>query len=204
MQLMCIGGGKMSIYNKSDIKHILSTEELVITPLLEEDQIQEASIDLRLGNVFKIEKQVRDPYIDIKRNDIEKFFDTTYRDFGEEFILYPNQLVLATSFEYLKVPKNAVGNVITRSSINRLGISLMSIVQPGYVGTLTLELVNKTNTAINLMVGMRFVQLQLLSTDNMNIAYVNQPESKYVGNIEPKISTIYKDRDLEILKKIKG
>lgn len=189
----------MSILNKTDIQKYLSNDELVITPLLQHRQLQENSIDLRLGNFFKIGKVIREPYIDIKKSDIIKFFDDTYRNFGESFILYPNQLVLATTFEYVKMPNNLVGNIITRSSINRLGLCVTSIVQPGYSGTLTLELINNTNTAIKLTVGMRIVQLILNSVTDIEIPYVIQSGSKYVGNTMPNISSIHKDNDLAIL-----
>lgn len=193
----------MSLINKNKINNLLNSEELIITPILDRMQIGESSIDLRIGNIFRMSKQTRDPYIDIDSRNIEKFFDTTYRDFGQDFILYPNQLVLANTFEFIKLPNNLLGHIYTRSSVNRLGISIASIVQPGYSGTLTLELVNKGQNAIKLVSGMRIVQLILFDVDsNEFIPYFNIRGAKYIADTEPKISNIYDDNDLNILKKL--
>ncbi|MDB2107874.1 dCTP deaminase [Clostridium paraputrificum] len=193
----------MPLVSKQKIKTMMENQQLIVTPILDDKQIGETSIDLRIGNIFRMAKQTRDPYIDINTRNIEAFFDTTYRDFGQDFIIYPNQLVLANTFEFVKLPNNVMAHVYTRSSINRLGINIASIVQPGYSGTLTLEIINKGNTAVKLKSGMRIVQLVLfdVSKDEF-IPYSEIAGAKYVANTEPKISNIYNDCDLEILKKI--
>lgn len=187
------------------IKNMCSNESnnsLVITPLLDKKQIGVSSIDLRLGTKFKTEVKTRKPIIEITDDDIEGFFDETFRSFGENFILYPNQLVLCNSFEYIRLPDNIVGLVYARSSLNRLGIQLSSIVQPGYAGSLTLELINKGNNAVNLMVGMRIVQLILFKVDDSLDKSYNINITKYIGNIDPIVSQISKDSDLKVLKKM--
>lgn len=84
-----------------------------------------------------------------------------------------------------------MAHVYTRSCINRLGINIASIVQPGYSGILTLEIVNKGNIAVKLKSGMRIVQLVLFDVSNDEfIPYSEIDEAKYVANIEPKISNI--------------
>ena len=110
----------MKLIAKEEIENLINESQLIVTPLLSKNQIGQSSIDLRLGNIFKVSKLVR-----------------------EGFILYPNQLVLATTFEFLKIPNNIVGNIYTRSSLNRLGIQIASMVHSGYRGSLTLELINK-------------------------------------------------------------
>lgn len=151
----------MKLINKEIIEELISNSELIITPLLSKTQIGQSSIDLRLGTIFKVSKLIRDGFIDVNKNNLDKFFETSYRNFGEDFILYPNQLVLATTFEFLKLPNNMVGNIYTRSSLNRLGIQISSVIHSGYRGVLTLELINNGAIPIKLKSGMRIVQLEL-------------------------------------------
>ena len=108
----------MQLIKNKQMKELLESKQLVITPILSKEQIGQASIDLRLGNIFKVSRLTREGFIDISKDNIEKFFDTSYRDFGQDFILYPNQLVLANTFEFIKLPNNIMSNIYTRSSIN--------------------------------------------------------------------------------------
>ena len=185
------------------MKELLESKQLVITPILSKEQIGQASIDLRLGNIFKVSRLTREGFIDISKDNIEKFFDTSYRDFGQDFILYPNQLVLANTFEFIKLPNNIMSNIYTRSSINRLGVNISSIAQPGYSGTLTLELINRSDSPIKLKCGMRIVQLVLFDVGDEGIVpYGNIKGAKYIANTEPKVSNIFEDLDLNNLQKI--
>lgn len=194
----------MKLINKEIIEELISNSELIITPLLSKTQIGQSSIDLRLGTIFKVSKLIRDGFIDVNKNNLDKFFETSYRNFGEDFILYPNQLVLATTFEFLKFPNNMVGNIYTRSSLNRLGIQISSVIHSGYRGVLTLELINNGAIPIKLKSGMRIVQLELFKGENLeNKDYYKLKGAKYIANIEPKTSIIYEDKDFEILSKFK-
>lgn len=193
----------MPLVSKEKINNLLRDKKLIISPILDAEQIGQSSVDLRLGNIFRMSRQTREPYIDVNNNDIDRFFDTTYRDFGQDFIIYPNQLVLASTFEFIKLPNNIMSHVYTRSSINRLGINIASIVQPGYSGTLTLELKNNGHNAIRLKTGMRVVQLVLFDVENSEFTpYSKIRNAKYIANTEPKISNIYDDKDLEILRNL--
>ncbi|WP_158077251.1 dCTP deaminase [Caenibacillus caldisaponilyticus] len=195
----------MGILTSDKIKEYFlksSDDKLIVTPILDPDtQLGLTTIDLRLGPKFKVDLRTREPVIDLNdERPIETFFDHTYRNFGERFLLYPNQLVLASTFEYVKLPKDLFGLLITRSSWNRLGINLTSIVQPGYAGVLTLELMNKSSNPIALYVGLRLVQLCLFTVEGTNSdQYITQSISKYVAHSEPKTSNISEDKDIEIL-----
>ncbi|MCK7604886.1 dCTP deaminase [Geobacillus stearothermophilus] len=200
----------MAILSKDKIEEYLSLDDhekrLIVTPILDrEKQLGASTIDLRLGTKFKVDMRTREPYIDPMENNrpIETFFDQTYRNFGEKFLLYPGQLVIASTFEYVRLPSNLMGLVVTRSSWNRLGVTISSVVQPGYVGVLTLELVNRSSNPIAIYPGLRFVQLLLFEVkgDTKILDYALQSLSKYVANTEPFISNIFRDKDLETLMK---
>lgn len=189
----------MQLITKNQINNLINEGKLVITPILDSNQIGQSSVDLRIGTTFKIAKQTRLPLIDVEDKKIQKFFDQTYSNFGQDFILYPNQLVIGSTFEFIKLPNNIIAYVFTRSSFNRLGVQIASMVQPGYVGTLSLELINKGQNAIKLKTGMRIVQILLFDIKDKINAYPSLDGSKYIGNIEPQLSNIWDDYDLGIL-----
>ena len=181
----------------------IKDDKIIIRPLLEEDQIQQVSVDFRLGYDFLVSIQGREPFMDTslinpKRKPINTFFQPTRRRIGESFILHPNQTVLANSLEYIKLPNNIFGTLSMRSSYSRLGITISTFIQPGYCGCISLELTNLNKNSINLTVGAkifqgRFVQLEGESN------YFNS-KRKYLCQVRPKSSAVYDDEDLETLK----
>jgi dCTP deaminase len=93
------------------------------------------------------------------------------------------------------------GLIFTRSSWNRLGLSISSVVQPGYVGVLNLELMNNSSNPIALYSGLRIVQVALFSFNGKNHdSYLSSALSKYVANSEPNLSNIQLDHDLEVIR----
>lgn len=197
----------MGVLTRKTIIERLETTDvntrLIVTPLLfGNDQIGLSSVDLRLGNRFKVDLRTREPYIGLVASErpVSTFFDETYRDFGENFLLYPGQLVLACTFEYLRIPYDLVGHLASRSSLNRLGVSFYSIIHPGYTGALTFELTNSTSNPVALVPGMRIAQLQLHDLDMpVEEGYARQVPSKYVANTQPKVSEASGDEELSYL-----
>ena len=104
-----------------------SQNSLFIDPLLEhESQVNATGVDLRLGYDFLVSIMTRRPSIELEwrdqgRRSIGSYFQETRRDLGDVFLLYPNQVALATTLEYVCVPKNMFADVVSRSSLNRLG-----------------------------------------------------------------------------------
>lgn len=177
---------------------------LIITPILDfEKQISTSTVDLRLGTKFKVDMKTREPYINPleSKRPMSSFFDETYREFGNKFLLYPGQLVVGSTFEYIRLPNNVFGILSTRSSWNRLGISISTFVQPGYAGVLTLDIVNQSSNPIALYPGLRLTHLALFSIDNSQeqLGYLSSPISKYKANSEPVLSSIYEDKDFQNL-----
>lgn len=175
---------------------------LVVTPILDLAQIGPAAIDLRLGTRFMVDIRTRDPVIDPKAGSrpVETFFDTTYRNFGSRFILYPGQLVLVATFEYVRIPPDLFGFLVTRSSWNRLGVAMASVVQPGYTGTLTMELTNRSSSAVALYPGLRIAQLCLFETSDAATAdYLALATAKYIADPGPAVSAVASDREWERL-----
>lgn len=160
----------MSVLNNSAIKKLMLLtdykEKLLVTPLLVEDQIGPASVDIRLGSSIVVPKRtfvgshdVTDPK---QAGQVEKrLYDRIRLKYHSEFVLHPNQLILAVTLEYVSLPNSVFCQVASRSSWGRLGlvVATASIVQPGFKGCLTLELANLSDSPITLYPGLLIGQL---------------------------------------------
>jgi dCTP deaminase len=140
-------------------------DRLVIMPMLDpEDQIGPASVDLRLGTQFFYVERVEDAGIDAGddlRNAIEARQHRVTVDFGSPLWLHPGQFVLGSTLEFLRLPPNLSAYVIGRSTWGRLGLLVATAImlQPGWGGNLTLELVNHGESPIALYAGSKIAQL---------------------------------------------
>jgi dCTP deaminase len=190
-----------SLLLKEDITKMIESEELHISPLLEKSQIGEISIDFRIGTDFLTSQQGREPYIDASSNDFDKrpirsFFTETRRRVGEPFLFHPNQVILFSTLEYTRLPANVFGVLSTRSSYSRLGMTVSTIVQPGYCGCVSVEVIYSGNTPVKVLCGTRFVQMRLYlierATDYFSFS------RKYVCQVRPIASKA--NEDIELIK----
>lgn len=199
----------MSLLQRAEITRRLQSDKadsIYVDPLLDPNQIGSVSLDLRLGPDFVVSLLTRRPSIEVSeqddRRDISSYFRVTRRELGDKFVLYPGQLVLATTLEYVGLPGDVFADVISRSSYSRLGIHLNTTVQPGFRGVVSLELVNHSNNPVALVVGSRIVQMRFHLLDEA-VNYQNgQPNRKYLGNVRPVVSRAQEDADLPVLAKL--
>lgn len=193
----------MSLMAKSQFQEYVNKggeDQIYIDPILDDSQAGAVSFDLRLGGDFLVSVQTRRPSIKIigdhKTTGSDMFFQESRRDLGDPFLIYPNQIVLATSLEYIGLPNNIYADVIGRSSYNRLGIGVGSMFQPGFRGCLSLELSNHSNNPIELIVGSRVVQARFYMLEGKE-AYLNgKVRRKYIGNVRPVAPRASRDVDL--------
>lgn len=190
--------------NKQQLSQLIDDKSLIIRPILDrEKQLGEISIDFRLGTDFLVSFLGRDPFIDVSGNNenkpVKKFFEPTRRKLGQTFLLHPNQTILCSSLEYVKMPDNIFAVLSMRSSYARLGLSLSTIVQPSYTGCFSIELTNTNNNPINVRVGARLFQARFYQASG-NMTY-HTGNRKYVCQVRPIPSKANEDTDLEVLKK---
>lgn len=189
---------------KKQIKELYDSKNLIIRPLLSEDQFGEVSVDLRLGTDFLVSFQGRQPFIDASGDDLQRpissFFQETKRLVGESILLHPHQTVLCSTLEYIKLPSKIFLTLVARSSYSRLGLTVSSMVQPGYCGCLSIELTNNNNNPIKLRVGASIIQARLFELDNETDYY--NTERKYSCQVRPMASKANLDKELNQLKDI--
>nr|MDD3719941.1 dCTP deaminase [Candidatus Gracilibacteria bacterium] len=161
------------------------------------DQIGPSSLDIRLGNTFRFYKRDTLTLIDPKEKVDERHIETITLDEKTPFILHPRQFVLGVSVEKIKVPYDLVVRCEGRSSLGRLGIIIHStagFIDPGFEGTITLEITNINEVPVALHPGMRIGQFafETLLGEVIN-PYDKRKGSKYMGQILPETSKIHTD-----------
>lgn len=172
---------------------ILSGETVINNPDItikgmDDRQVQPASIDLRLDDEFLVMDEHN-------RSEISLSSEICYRKIqGKDIIIPPKSFVLAKTKEYLEIPLDCTAFVEGRSSIGRLGLFIQNagFVDPGFKGTITLELFNATNLPIRLESGRRICQLVFMKLDKkLEKGY----EGKYLGQIDVTGSRVCQDEE---------
>ena len=175
------------ILSDRTIRQMLNDNTLTITPLTEE-QIQPASVDVRLGNTFSIVEDSPSGVITLGSEIRYKTIET------DTYVLLPGQFVLATTMEYFELPDDLTAFVEGRSSLGRMGLFIQNAgwVDPGFKGEITLELFNANRCAIELKSGRRVGQLVFAKMD----APAEKPyDGKYQGQRGATGSRVFLDTD---------
>ena len=128
-----------------DIRRQLTAGDLIIEPL-QDSQYQPASVDLRLANT-------------LRRIGQEPFAINS-----QGFILQPGKFILGETLEWMQIPPHLAAQFSGKSSLGRIGLQThctAGFVDPGFKGTLTVELANLSDTGIWLTPGQPIGQLCL-------------------------------------------
>ena len=187
------------VLSDRDIKKAIKEKKIVITPKPDfKVQLGSCSIDLRLGNVFRIFEYSKNPYIDPSKKDYSNEItkEVTIKN-GEKFIIQPGDFVLAVTLEKVKIAPDLMGRLEGRSSLGRLGLvvhSTASIFDPGWDGKPVLELGNLGRMAISLTCGMRICAMtfEQLSSPS-EVPYAKKKLAKYKIQNGPNESRIHQE-----------
>ena len=194
----------MSVLSQQELwKRIDGTDDpLVLTPLLDSNQVGAASVDVRLGHQFIVLQRSEVPHVDPASSDkASAVLQRTQRKVRiqskQKFVIHPRQLVLAATLEYVSMPKDLAAMVEGRSSWGRLGLIIATAcsVAPGFKWCITLELVNDGEVPIVLRPGMRIAQLVFFETGKE--ADYLAGASKYRSPTGPEFSKIHKDSETD-------
>jgi dCTP deaminase len=143
-----------------DIRAELETGDLRAGPL-EDHQIQPASIDLRLG--YGIGHFELGHHVAIDPHRIPEGLVRVSTDLAS-YVLRKGDFVLAHTLEEITMPAHLAAQIDGTSTLGRLGLVVHSTagwVDPGFCGTLTLELSNAGPLPIVLSPGDKIAQLCL-------------------------------------------
>jgi len=162
-----------SVLNRSEIIEYMEKpdieERLIITPILDpEESIDICSIDIRLGNEFIVMRKQSFPNLDLADQkeleiNIGKYQEEIRKNFHEQFVLHPHQLIIGSTFEYIKMPIDLMCHVVGKSTWGRMGLIIATAtkVDPGFRGCVTLEIINEGEIPIILYPGLPIGQIVL-------------------------------------------
>lgn len=160
------------------------------SPFNPDEQIQPASVDLRLGSVFW--RPLRRVTLDLRRTRLleiqpRRYYRKIELEFGDVITIRPRELLLARTLEAFTVPNGYAGEIVGRSSFARLGLMVSatgSFINPGWRGRMPLQLVNFSPNAIRLVPGLPICQVRLTKLSaNADRPYGHEDlESKYMDD----------------------
>ncbi len=186
----------MSVLSDRDIRAALEAGDVVIRPYDAAD-LQPSSVDLHLDRSFRVFRNNRYPFIDVRAPQPDLTEMLTVAD-DEAFVLHPGEFVLGQTLEWVELPNDLVARLEGKSSLGRLGLLIHSTagyVDPGWKGNLTLELSNVANLPIALYFGMKIGQISFFKMSSPVERPYGSPSlgSKYQGQSEPTASAFHRD-----------
>jgi dCTP deaminase len=150
------------------LREAIAKEWLVADPWrIPDASVQPASVDLRLGNSFRVFHNYRASAIDLRDPPTNLTEPITISP-EEPFVIHPGEFCLGATLEYVALPDDIVARIEGKSSLGRLGLivhATAGFCDPGWKGTLTLELNNLTRVPIILHPGLPIAQLSFMTLD---------------------------------------
>ncbi|GHF93622.1 dCTP deaminase [Thalassotalea marina] len=185
-----------------DIQELINQQKITISPTPDESMISGVSVDIRLGNEFRVFQDHTAPYIDLSgpREQVEKAMNSVMSDEivipdGEAFFLHPGELALAVTYESVTLPDDIVGWLDGRSSLARLGLMVHVTahrIDPGWSGQIVLEFYNSGKLPLALRPKMKIAALNFETmSGNALKPYNKRIDAKYkdqVGAVASRIS----------------
>ena len=155
-----------SVLSDGTIRRLVDEGKIKIEPW-DPAKIQPASVDLRLGSSFRVFHNHRVTAIDLAEPP-ENLTEEVILGDDEAFVIHPGEFCLARTLEWVEIPDDIVARIEGKSSLGRLGLivhATAGFCDPGWKGTLTLELNNLTRVPIKLWPGLLIAQLSFMTLD---------------------------------------
>jgi dCTP deaminase len=176
-----------SVLSDGTIRRLVDEGRIGIEPW-DPAMVQPASVDLKLGASFRVFHNHRLPAIDLAEPPRNVTEHVRVED-GQSFVIHPGEFVLGNTVEHVSMPDDLVARIEGKSSLGRLGLivhATAGFVDPGFAGTLTLEITNLTRVPIVLWPGKPIAQLSFMTLDRPAERPYGHPDlgSHYHGQVE--------------------
>lgn len=155
-----------SVLSDGTIVRLVEEGRIRIDPW-ERQMVQPASLDLRLGDSFRVFHNHKVTAIDL-REPPTNLTEQIKVEPDEPFVIHPGEFCLGRTLEHVELPDDIVARVEGKSSLGRLGLivhATAGFCDPGWRGTLTLEFNNLTRVPIRLYAGLPIAQLSFMTLD---------------------------------------
>lgn len=174
----------ISIYNRLDeLVDISKSENTTLQNLSK--QVNPNSIDLTISRIYKrgLVTATSWRYGFKNQQEASLYNEKAWVSCRDEDYIWmkPGDVVLACTREYIKMPNDVCGQLFTKSTLGRMFINHMmaGVIDAGFEGRLTLELVNEGVHMIRIPIGARVVQMVLMELDQKAIRPYGNRESRY-------------------------
>ena len=185
------------ILSDRDIKNYIREGKIKIKPKPNfKEQLGPCSLDLHLGNIFKIFKLSDYPYLDLKRKlDFEDFMEEIKIRDDAPFILQPKAFVLTTTKEEFSLSNDIIARLDGRSSLARIGVVVhltAARFDPGWRGKAVIELGNLGPMPVVLYAGVTRICALTFETLSgpAEVPYLKQKDHKYAKPKSPHASKL--------------
>jgi dCTP deaminase len=180
-----------SVLSDGTIMRLVQEGRIRIDPW-DESLVQPASVDLRLGESFRVFHNHRASAIDL-RDPPQNLTEEVRVESDEPFVIHPGEFALGRTQEWVELPDDIVARIEGKSSLGRLGLivhATAGFCDPGWKGTLTLELANLTRIPIKLYAGLPIAQLSFMTLDAPALRPYGHEDlgSHYQGQVEATAS----------------
>ncbi|QBG34712.1 dCTP deaminase [Litorilituus sediminis] len=191
-----------------DIEQFLDEERIVISPKPDTSMISGVSVDIRLGNEFRVFQDHTAPYIDLSgpKAEVQQAMNSVmseevFIEDGEAFFLHPGELALAVTYESVTLPDDIVGWLDGRSSLARLGLMVHVTahrIDPGWSGQIVLEFYNSGKLPLALRPKMKIAALNFETMSGSALRpYNKRDDAKYKDQKGAVASRISQDDTTE-------
>ncbi len=187
-----------------DIETCLDQGRIRIEPRPASNRINGVSVDLHLGDRFRVFNDHAAPYIDLSGpreavdQAINRIMSKEIRiDADDAFFIHPGELALAVTSEVITMPTDLVGWLDGRSSLARLGLMVHVTahrIDPGWCGAIVLECFNSGKLPLALRPGMSVcaISFEMLTSPAIR-SYSQRSDAKYKQQQGPTPSRIGND-----------
>ncbi len=166
---------------------ISDPRSFVVTPLVKADlAFDEDALDLRLGSHFLLPQQPPAPFNEPNSESWRSGHQRIHIPLGSSLVVPAHQTVLGCTLEFIKVPYDVAGEILTKSSVARTFVVIETApwIHPYYRGCLTLEIANVSNTPLLLYPGRPIGQLVLVEIDRPVVP--EKLTGQYLGPVYPE------------------
>jgi dCTP deaminase len=163
------------VISKTTMESLLFCKDLIVEPRSDQ-ALQPASVDLCLGS--RIGKYSTLGELDLhKPAPTVELFDIP----PHGYVIPPEGCVLASTREAVRIPLNMCALLTTRSSIARMFLmisTLTGFIDPGFEGTLDLQIFNAGANPVRLYAGDRIAQIVLFQLTTETSGYQGKYQKK--------------------------
>ena len=170
----------MALLSGERILELVESGKVKIEPFMKE-QVGAGSIDLHLGDEFRVFKKVHDVFQVTDQVDYTKITEIVKVKSGGRILIMPGELIHGITKEKVTLPRNLAALIEGRSSLARVGLLThlsSGFVHPGSSNRTVLEIANISPMPLAIQPGTKICQLILVEV---------RGEAKYKGRFAKQL-----------------